>query len=500
MDLSLTHDTLPVRNRLAPLRRLFTRDWLPVLVFLVSLAIYVFMTDNLIAKVRFPTGDEPYYLLMAHSLLHDHDLELTNNFAERDYWDYYPGELYPRHESKTVRPGLWSKHAPGVAALIVPGYALAGWRGGALTMSLLAALLASNIYLLGREASGRRSLGLFAWLTLSFTNPLASYASLIFPATPAALFTIYAFRQIRNGRVPGDPWRTLGAALCTAALPWLNPQLLPLAAGLAIYALGTLGPREPVSGNWHKAAHAWGRAWASHGRAWLAALLPLVILASLYLGYYYYLYETILPNWQDHAGSSDLAGTFIGLIGSFLDQQWGLLIHAPLLLLAFSGMMLMWQRDRRELGWLTVVSLPYFLLIINYKQWWGEWCPAARYLVPLVPLLALPLVRASRALRRWRFLLAYLPLAAGSYGVMAAFVLDPHLMYNHPVGQSNLLLWLAGQGWPDLTHVVPTFFIADEMQRNLALAAVWALAAVGMVMWGWRSAQADDQPPPQRHG
>ena len=88
-------------------------NWPQLLVFLTSLAFYGWMADNLIAKVFYPTGDEPYYLVMAHSLIHDHDLELTNEFADRIYWDYYPGELYPRHESITTRPGLWSKHAAG---------------------------------------------------------------------------------------------------------------------------------------------------------------------------------------------------------------------------------------------------------------------------------------------------------------------------------------------------------------------------------------------------
>ncbi len=441
------------------------------------------------AEVGWPTGDEPYYLVMAHSLIHDHDLELTNNFNSGDYWHFYPGELYPRHESITTRPGLWSKHPPGVAVLITPGYAWLDWRGAALTINLLAAFLAANIYLLGRGVSGRRGVGVFTWLALSFTNPLGSYAPLIFPAIPAALFTVYAFRQIRNGLVPADPRRTALAALCIGALPWLNAQLIPVAAGLFIYAVGSVLPTaQPASENARPAGRLTG--WL---RIWAPFLGPLVVLGIVYLSYYYFLYSSFVPNWQDHAGSSDLAGTFVGLVGSLLDQQWGLLIHAPLLLLSFSGLLVLARRDRRDLAWLAVIALPYLLLIINYKQWWGEWCPPARYLAPLIPLLALPLAKAVGALRSRPFAITFAVLSALSYGVMGAFANKPSLMYNHPVGRSNLLLWVVEIGGPDLTKVVPTYFLETQIERTVVATVAWALCMAALVWWGYRCAMREDE-------
>ena len=226
-------------------------------------------------------------------------------------------------------------------------------------------------------------------------------------------------------------------------------------------------------------------------RGSLAPFLATVVLGAAYLGYFYPV-QLHPPFWQDHAGSSGLAGTFIGLVGSLLDQQWGLLIHAPLLLLGFSGLLLMARRHRRELAWLAVIGMPYLLLIINYKQWWGEWCPPARYLAPLVPLLALPMARAIGALRRRPFLIVYTALAALSYGVMSAFAATPSLMYNHPVGRSNLLLWLIARGGPDLTALVPTLFVESEMERSLVLAAAWAAAMAVIVWWGYRCAVREE--------
>ncbi len=75
--------------------------------------------------------------------------------------------------------------------------------------------------------------------------------------------------------------------------------------------------------------------------------------------------------------------------------------------------------------------------------------------------------------------------------VEAAFIVKPRLMYNHPVGQSSLLLWLIERGGPDLTRIVPTFFIEEEIGRNLALAGVWAVVAVAIALLAWRSAETD---------
>src|SRR5262249_42196479 len=40
-----------------------------------------------------PQGDEPHYLLMAESLLHDHSLDQTAALKRRAYADFYPGTL-----------------------------------------------------------------------------------------------------------------------------------------------------------------------------------------------------------------------------------------------------------------------------------------------------------------------------------------------------------------------------------------------------------------------
>ena len=40
-------------------------------------------------------GDEPHYLLAAHSVVHDGDVDVRDEYAERAYSDFYPHRLRP---------------------------------------------------------------------------------------------------------------------------------------------------------------------------------------------------------------------------------------------------------------------------------------------------------------------------------------------------------------------------------------------------------------------
>ncbi|MCS7255360.1 MAG: hypothetical protein NZ562_01920, partial [Thermomicrobium sp.] len=68
------------------------------------------------------TGDEPYYVITALSLLEDGDLDETNQYAERVWLRFYPPQPLPAdwqgwpsfpwdlppHAAHAARPGLYS--------------------------------------------------------------------------------------------------------------------------------------------------------------------------------------------------------------------------------------------------------------------------------------------------------------------------------------------------------------------------------------------------------
>ena len=54
------------------------------LVFGIAFVLYVALVPRFVLYASPPTGDQPYYLMDALSLVQDGDLNLRNNFARRD--------------------------------------------------------------------------------------------------------------------------------------------------------------------------------------------------------------------------------------------------------------------------------------------------------------------------------------------------------------------------------------------------------------------------------
>ena len=84
------------------------------------------------------SAEEAHYLLAARSIVKDHDVDVTDEFAAREYREFFPRRLTPygqRTEGRLNEPrGL------GLPLLIAPAYALAGPTGVELFLGAIAAL------------------------------------------------------------------------------------------------------------------------------------------------------------------------------------------------------------------------------------------------------------------------------------------------------------------------------------------------------------------------
>src|SRR5262245_15991164 len=76
-------------------------------------------------------GDEPHYLMVAESLLRDHDLALDQDYAEGRYRAFYRthDELAPHFRVRGREGRIYSLHAVGLSLLVLPAYALGGYPG-----------------------------------------------------------------------------------------------------------------------------------------------------------------------------------------------------------------------------------------------------------------------------------------------------------------------------------------------------------------------------------
>lgn len=76
------------------------------MVLFLSIGIYILYASGVIFPAHPITGDEPHYLLITKSLISDGDINLFNNYRNKDYLQFYPGELDSHARPGKKRPRI----------------------------------------------------------------------------------------------------------------------------------------------------------------------------------------------------------------------------------------------------------------------------------------------------------------------------------------------------------------------------------------------------------
>jgi hypothetical protein len=398
-------------------------------------------------------GDEPHYLMVAESLLRDGDLSLGPDYAEGRYRAFYKTRpiLDPHYRVRGERGEIFSLHALGLSLLILPAYALAGYPGASLFMALLAAVLAWEIReLLRGLARDSVSAEATAWV-VALSPPLIHYAGLVFTEVPAALVVAFALRKGHRGESVADAV-AVGAAL--ACLPWLNARYAPLSVVLALYACS---------------AHGWR--WRRVG----ALSTPGVVSALGLLAYHHALYGFWDPRRvYGRRPEFSLAALPEGLQGLFLDQEFGLLVYAPVFVLALAGAARLWRGDRRMAWAIAAVVSITSVTAGSWHMWRGGFNPPARFLVPVVPALA-PAVAAglSAGPTPGAALLVGWSLWTGAAGAN-----DPRLVHRDRDGAAPL--FREHSGAREWTSLLPGYVLSESDRYRLA--AIWGVVLLVAVL------------------
>ncbi|MDE2668756.1 MAG: hypothetical protein OXI51_03780 [Chloroflexota bacterium] len=335
------------------------------------------------------TGDEPFYLITTQSLLQDGNLDLRNQYDTHSYESFFDHADGLWRQSVPLDDGrVLSPHNPGLAVLLLPGFALGGLAGAQFQLVLIAALTWALAYVLALRLTGARPA--LVWLATAVVGLTATafiYSSEIYPEIPAGLALVGALLvATRRERLAALPVLAIVALL--SVLPWLGAKYAPLAALVALYVL-------------------W-RAWPV-GRVVL--LVGAAVSAAAYAAFHLAVYESLTPYNVNVIYAGETTASTIGQhveIGDRVYRLWGLLIDrrfgvarwAPVLFAVVPGAVLLLRGDARlrlVLGLVVVQVLIATFVVITMMGWWFP----GRTLVTVFPLLPIPMALLAMRYGRW---------------------------------------------------------------------------------------------------
>ena len=140
------------------------------------------------------------------------------------------------------------------------------------------------------------------------------------------------------------------------------------------------------------------------------------------------------------------------------------------------------RRSRPIAGELALLVAAYTLFVLmpmtNAHGWHGGWAPAARFLVPVTPFLALPVANLL-ATARSRLLIG---------GVVAIQLLISGYIWLHPMlswaGGEEPSAWLTRLAGEHVASMVPAWPIAHAFDATSWKAFLSGSAVVAAVTWG----------------
>lgn len=429
------------------------------------------------------SGDEPHYMLVSHSIAFDHDLDLTNNY--RDAHLITAGTLKPEAHAIERHGQLRPVHDIGMPLLFSPvvglAYESASFVGQmvsastldrlrltpgllfrhqlSLVMALVAALLAREIYLAAIALGSTPRAAIASSLLFALSPPIVAHSFLFFTELPSALIAFVVFRRLCITSTLADHGRAMSLVLglLVGALIFVHVRNVGLAIGLVMVGLQPALLR-------------------SRSRA-LAFMSGVLCSLGLRTASNLWLWGSLVTTPHAALGSVDSFGTVLTEVatragGLLFDREYGLLAYAPIYIAALPGLIRACHRG--ALGWhVAVVTgaylLPVLLPITNVHGWTGGWSPAARFLVPVAPLL-------------WVVLWQYLSRTAGVTRGVAGLVVCLQVWIDAYVWQFPKTLWNDGDGATSLwmARWLPSLQETQSITWVAVLMAVWLTTGIVM--------------------
>ncbi len=325
-----------------------------------------------------PTGDEPHYLLIAHSIAADLDVNLENNYTDdKSFRSFYPVNLEFKNIHNTPGAGgagIYSMHSAGLPLLISGFYKIGGRYGVQLFMNVLAAFLGALFFYTLARNNFSTDRAAAAALLFFITVPLSVNSSLVLTEIPAAIIILYCVFELFSGKLKQNRILFFTGL---AAMPWLHAKLIILSVVFYVYYYflavkrGEFNTRREAVNN-----------------------IPVIVLGGALVWFYYSVYGKFVPFALVSTYVSD-SFYFIfsaphaikAFFAVLFDRDYGLFTHNPLYIISLWGLMLAASRRDYKMLEPFFLVIPYFSLYLFWSDWGGSITPA-RQMIPILPIAA----------------------------------------------------------------------------------------------------------------
>ncbi len=376
----------------------------PLVVYGVAFAFYLAAGLILIAQLGI-TGDEPWYLMLGYSLVHNHTANLAaivhnpalyHTFTS--HADDHTGDYLGAGER--VLPNL-----PGYALILGIATALAGRAGIVIVQAAATALTATLLFTEGQRLFASRAAGVFAAAAFALALPATVYVAQMFPSALASSAAFAGF-VLATRALPAARGRrlllaalgrrllpaALGVGALCALLPWLHFKyaLVALALlGLALLRLGFV--RVSRRGIRFSADMEARRAAAIIVGGAALSFLLIALYCHHYFGAWTPQYSTAAGSGMDFA-HPNLPRAVALYTDMFASNQSGLLPWVPLDFLVIPGVALLWRRSpaqARAVLALIGAQLVGFLPVLFTTAIYQGYALPSRFTVECAPFFAL---------------------------------------------------------------------------------------------------------------
>lgn len=391
--------------------------------------VLVFLVFSFLLAVRLyvnqpVTGDEPSYLLMDYSLVHDHDLNLRNNYLDKDYLSFYPHPgLLPQGNPKIINlknPKVYSVHGFGLPLFLYTGFLIGAKNGAVLEMIMLATLVIVLTYIWTYQVTKTRIysyIGALLLLICYFFNGVSGY---IYPDMLIAALALGIL--IILNKYHRKIWAQVLLGFILGFLVWVHIKTLDIALPALVvdsYLLYKSDRKLP---------------WITYG------------IFALFIAYYCYTLRKWFGVWniQDTwggqgLGSSTLTASPLNNIPAMLfDINRGLIIYQPVCLLLFVGLPIWFKKNKKTFFITALVIFPAILILSIYTQWYGGGAETGRQIDDFLPAIFPAVACAVMALKKpWQRIivvaLALLSLLITIDATLSRFgVIDPSIRIPKP--------------------------------------------------------------------